>query len=237
MNTYQKRFNRTALSICIAGLLSPTVMAAEENKDIERIIVTGSNIFKGSANTTSSAPITEVGSEVIEGIGAISIGDALSKVPSVTSAANGSTGNISVGGGAADIGVATAALRNLGAERTLVLVNGRRYVSGVSANNGYGVDLNSIPTAIIERVDVLTGGQSAIYGSDAIAGVINIITKKDFEALKSMLWGLVPIKVQKKQILILPTVKTLTQEMLGFLLALQSKMHLCQETETLLLTN
>jgi len=188
MNKNNKIFHRTALSICIAALVSPSVMAAEDvnekEAEVERIIVTGSNIFKGSANVTSSAPITEIGSEVIEGIGAISIGEALSKVPSVTSAANGSTGNVSVGGGAGDIGVATAALRNLGAERTLVLVNGRRYVSGVSANNGYGVDLNSIPTAIIERVDVLTGGQSAIYGSDAIAGVINIITKKDFDGFE-----------------------------------------------------
>jgi outer membrane receptor protein involved in Fe transport len=190
MSTNHKTFRRTALSVCIATLLSPAVMAAEDakvaeaEKEVERIIVTGSNIFKGSANTTSSAPITEIGREAIEGIGAISIGDALSKVPSVTSAMNGSSGNVSVGGGAGDIGVATAALRNLGAERTLVLVNGRRYVSGVSANNGYGVDLNSIPTAIIERVDVLTGGQSAIYGSDAIAGVINIITKKEFEGFE-----------------------------------------------------
>lgn len=187
MNTNQKTFRRTALSVCIAALLSPAVMAAEEVKaveEVERIIVTGSNIFKGSANTTSSAPITEIGKEAIEGIGAISIGDALSKVPSVTSQMNGSTGNVSLGGAAADVGTATAALRNLGQERTLVLVNGRRYVSGVSANNGYGVDLNSIPTAIIERVDVLTGGQSAIYGSDAIAGVINIITKKEFEGFE-----------------------------------------------------
>ncbi len=190
MNTNQKVFRRTVLSVCIAALLSPAVMAAEETKDteksedVERIVVTGSNIFKGSANTTSSAPITEIGKDAIEGIGAISVGDALSKVPSVTSAMNGSSGNVSVGGGAGDIGVATAALRNLGAERTLVLVNGRRYVSGVSANNGYGVDLNSIPAAIIERVDVLTGGQSAIYGSDAIAGVINIVTKKEFDGFE-----------------------------------------------------
>ncbi|WP_286263185.1 TonB-dependent receptor domain-containing protein [Thalassotalea atypica] len=184
MKTNKKIFHKKALSICIAALLSPTVMAAEDIKEIERIQVTGSNIFKGSANFTSSSPITEIGKEAIEGIGAISVGDALSNVPSVTSQMNGSSGNVSVGGGAGDVGVATAALRNLGQERTLVLVNGRRYVSGVSANNGYGVDLNSIPTAIIERVDVLTGGQSAIYGSDAVAGVINIITKKEFEGFE-----------------------------------------------------
>ncbi|QFU22104.1 TonB-dependent receptor [Shewanella eurypsychrophilus] len=189
MNLNQRAFHRTALSVCIAALLSPTVIAAEENTDVtpepfERIAVTGSNIFKGSANASSSAPITEIDKEAIEGIGAVSIGDVLNRVPSITSDINGSSSNISVGGGAGDVGVATTSLRNLGSARTLVLVNGRRYVSGVSANNGYGVDLNSIPTAIIERVDVLTGGQSAIYGSDAIAGVINIITKKDFEGFE-----------------------------------------------------
>ncbi|WP_434928414.1 TonB-dependent receptor domain-containing protein [Shewanella sp. HL-SH2] len=182
MDINQRRFCRTALSICIAALLSPAVMAAEEVKEnVERIAVTGSNIFKGSANVSSSAPITEISKESIEGVASISIGDVLSRIPSVTAAINGSSDNVSLGGAGSNVGVSTTSLRNLGSARTLVLVNGRRYVSGVSANTGYGVDLNSIPTAIIERVDVLTGGQSAIYGSDAIAGVINIITKKNFE--------------------------------------------------------
>ncbi|UJF22923.1 TonB-dependent receptor domain-containing protein [Shewanella sp. OMA3-2] len=188
MNTNQRKFSRTALSLCIAALFSPVALAAEATieteqapKNVERIAVTGSNIFKGSANVSSSAPITEVGKEMIEGVAAISIGDVLNNIPSVTSAINGSSDNVSLGGAGSNVGVSTTSLRNLGSARTLVLVNGRRYVSGVSANTGYGVDLNSIPTAIIERVDVLTGGQSAIYGSDAIAGVINIITKRNFD--------------------------------------------------------
>jgi outer membrane receptor protein involved in Fe transport len=190
MDINQRKFCRTALSIGIAALLSPAVIAAEEVKDsVERIAVTGSNIFKGSANVSSSAPITEIGKESIEGVAAISIGDVLNRIPSVTSAINGSSDNVSLGGAGSNVGVSTTSLRNLGSARTLVLVNGRRYVSGVSANTGYGVDLNSIPTAIIERVDVLTGGQSAIYGSDAIAGVINIITKKDFEGAEFNLYG------------------------------------------------
>jgi len=195
MNIKQKRFNRTALSICIAGLLSPALMAAEtsnpveKKQEVERIVVTGSNIFKGSSNASSSAPITEIGKESIEGVAAISIGDVLNRIPSVTSAINGSSDNVSLGGAGSNVGVSTTSLRNLGSARTLVLVNGRRYVSGVSANTGYGVDLNSIPTAIIERVDVLTGGQSAIYGSDAIAGVINIITKKNFEGAELNAYG------------------------------------------------
>ncbi|MGE6567911.1 hypothetical protein ACQKE9_05025 [Shewanella vesiculosa] len=96
MNTIHRTFSRTALSVCIAALLSPAVLAVEgvkeveqTPKNVERIAVTGSNIFKGSANTSSSAPITEVGKEMIEGIAAISIGDVLNNIPSVTSAING----------------------------------------------------------------------------------------------------------------------------------------------------
>ena len=191
MNNSHKKFHRTVLSVCIAVLLSPAVAADEDSEaSIERIAITGSNIFKGgSANFSSSAPITEVSKESIEGIGAISIENVLSRIPSITSDMNASTSNVSVGGGASNVGVATTSLRNLGSARTLVLVNGRRYVSGVSANSGYGVDLNSIPTAIIKRVDVLTGGQSAIYGSDAIAGVINIITNKEFEGFEINAFG------------------------------------------------
>ncbi|MCY4754793.1 TonB-dependent receptor domain-containing protein [Pelomonas aquatica] len=151
-------------------------------KVLEAVVITGTNIR--SANLVSSAPITEVGKAIFEGTGSISIEDTLSRIPSITAGLSASSNNTSTGGDAANVGVATVSLRNLGSARTLVLVNGRRWVSGVSANTGYGVDLNSIPVAMIKRVDVLTGGQSAIYGSDAIAGVINIITKKDFNGLE-----------------------------------------------------
>jgi len=151
-------------------------------KVMEAVVITGTNIR--SANIVSSAPITEVGRDVLEGTGSISIEDTLSRIPSISSDLSASSNNTSTGGAAANVGVATISLRNLGAARTLVLVNGRRWVSGVSANTGYGVDLNSIPVAMIQRVDVLTGGQSAIYGSDAIGGVVNIITKTDFNGLE-----------------------------------------------------
>jgi outer membrane receptor protein involved in Fe transport len=80
-------------------------------------------------------------------------------------------------------GLSLTDLRYLGTARTLVLVNGRRFVSGTPPGGGYGVDLNSIPTAIIDRIEVLTGGASAVYGSDAVAGVVNIITRTDFEGI------------------------------------------------------
>ncbi len=181
---------KTVLMVCaVAG--SVQALAADEidGKALEEVTVTGSNIQRGLSNLTSSAPVVEVGSEIIEGVGSISIEDVLNRVPSVTSELTASSNNVSIGGFASNVGVSSTSLRNLGSARTLVLVNGRRYVSGVSANSGYGVDLNTIPTSMIERVDVLTGGQSAIYGSDAIAGVINIITKKDFEGVELNAFG------------------------------------------------
>jgi outer membrane receptor for ferrienterochelin and colicin len=121
-------------------------------KVLEAVVITGTNIR--SANLVSSAPITEVGKAIFEGTGSISIEDTLSRIPSITAGLSASSNNTSTGGDAANVGVATVSLRNLGSARTLVLVNGRRWVSGVSANTGYGVDLNSIPVAMIKRVDV-----------------------------------------------------------------------------------
>ncbi len=174
---------KTGLVAVLAAIFTVSPVAAQDATEevLEEIIVTGSNIQRAT-NANSSAPIAAIGSDVVEGLGAIAVGDVLRTFPSVTTQSNGDGFNtIPFGAGTANIGVSSVSLRNLGSARTLVLLNGRRYVSGVSANTGYGVDLNSIPTSMIERVDVLTGGQSAIYGSDAIAGVINIITKKDFD--------------------------------------------------------
>lgn len=195
------RWSSAALIACPALLMAAPVTsyaqagqdvkAASENEQevkVQVVTVTGSNI-RQAQNSVSSSPITEVGENLIKGTASISLGDTLNSIPSITSGISTSSNNTSVGGDAANVGVATTSLRNLGSARTLVLVNGRRYVSGVSANTGYGVDLNSIPTSIIRRVDVLTGGQSAIYGSDAIAGVVNIITKKDFNGLELNAFG------------------------------------------------
>lgn len=167
-----------------------TKVATEKNNEVkvQAVTITGSNI-RHVENAVSSSPIKEIGETLIKGTASISIGDILNGIPSISSGISASSNNSSIGSDAANVGVATTALRNLGSARTLVLVNGRRYVSGVSANTGYGVDLNSIPTSLIKRVDVLTGGQSAIYGSDAIAGVVNIITKKNFSGLELNVFG------------------------------------------------
>jgi iron complex outermembrane receptor protein len=198
---YHPRWSSAVLIACPALLLvAPTTsyaqaeqnakVSTEQDQDvkIQVVTVTGSNI-RQAQNSVSSSPITEIGENLIKGTASISIGDTLNSIPSVTSGLSASSNNTSVGGDASNVGVATTSLRNLGSARTLVLVNGRRYVSGVSANSGYGVDLNSIPTSLIQRIDVLTGGQSAIYGSDAIAGVVNIITKKNFSGFEFNAFG------------------------------------------------
>lgn len=165
-------------SVLFALAITPQVSNAQ-SEAVEEIVVTGSHIRKDTF--TSSSPISVLDAEVIEGIGATNVGDLIARVPSIVAAVDGSSVNVNI---PATSGISTTALRNMGSSRTLVLVNGRRYVSGTAAGSGYGVDLNTLPTTMIERVDVLTGAQSAAYGSDAVAGVVNIITKTDFEGVE-----------------------------------------------------
>ena len=172
-----------AVSVLAAAVSFPAVSSAQddasaEENTLEEVIVTGSHIRRDTF--TSSSPIATFTSQEIEGIGASNVGDLMARLPSITASVDGSSVNVNV---PQDSGISTTALRNLGSSRTLVLVNGRRYVSGTSAGSGYGVDLNTLPTTMIERIEVLTGGQSAAYGSDAVAGVVNIITRTDFEGV------------------------------------------------------
>jgi iron complex outermembrane receptor protein len=146
----------------------------EQVQELEEVTVTGSRI--PSRNLISSSPVTTVNADEIHFQGVTRIEDLLNSLPQVSptqqsGVANGATGT------------ATVDLRGLTAERTLVLVNGRRMPAGNPAAGGIATDLNSIPAAMIDRVEVLTGGASAAYGSDAIAGVVNFITKTDFEGV------------------------------------------------------
>jgi iron complex outermembrane receptor protein len=177
-----KLFIKSLLAVSIASATTYSVAADTDVEkafvDVEKIIITGSHIRKGDFE--SASPIKVLDADDIIGVGAVNISDLLGKLPSITGDVTGSSSNISP----QDSGLSTVALRNLGSSRTLVLVDGKRYVSGMSVGSGYGVDLNTIPVSLISRVEVLTGGQSAAYGSDAIAGVINIILKKDFDGIE-----------------------------------------------------
>lgn len=169
------------MTLVLAGL--PARAAAEpvagaqpaESQPLEEVMVTGSRIQR--SDLTSPAPISVLNEETLKQRGTVSIADVLQTIPQATGSQTTSQSN---NGGR---GTASVNLRGLGSQRTLVLVNGRRMVATDNLGTSLDVDLNNIPQAIIERVEVLRDGASAIYGSDAIGGVINIITKKDFEGI------------------------------------------------------
>ena len=149
--------------------------APERHTVTEEVVVTGSRIRR--KDLTTPAPVTVVTREQFESSGRMTIGDFLQTMPEQGNAPNFqlNTGGINYG---AD-GATRINLRSLGVQRTLVLINGRRVVPG-GLGASAGVDLNTIPTEAIDRVEVLKDGASAVYGSDAIAGVVNIITRRSY---------------------------------------------------------
>jgi len=160
---------------------SPATSAQEEGSG-EAIVITGSRIRRDPLSQDS--PVTFVDRSDIDKTGLNSINDVLQRLPSAGGGLNGkfnNSGNFGnpPDGGGVGAGAAEIDLRYLGSKRTLVLVDGLRFVNAASASGVPGsVDLNSIPESMIERIEVLQDGASAIYGSDAIAGVVNIITKR-----------------------------------------------------------
>ena len=160
---------------------SPATTAATPAPDAD-IVVTGSRIRRDPLS--QDAPIVFVDQDDIAKTGLSSVNDVLQRLPSSGGGLNGkfnNSGNLGnpPDGGGVGAGSAEIDLRYLGSRRVLVLVDGIRYVNGASASGVPGsTDLNSIPESAIERIEVLQDGASAIYGSDAIAGVVNIITKK-----------------------------------------------------------
>jgi len=179
-------------SIC----LIPIFMAAgavhsqqpDPDEAMQEVVVTGSRIIQTSAN--SQQPISIIDRDAIDRTGLASVGDLLQQVTVGGKALNSrfnSSGNFGYppDGGGIGAGSAQVDLRNLGSKRVLVLVDGIRWVNESSASGVSGAaDLNTIPMSIIDRIEVLEDGASAIYGSDAIAGVVNIITRKEFEGVE-----------------------------------------------------
>jgi len=167
-----------ALALAVGHSPAAFAQAAADGDEIEEIVVTGSHIKRDTFNYSS--PVTVIDEVEISGTGTTNVGDLMQTLPQTISTFN----NANTAFFTTFSGLNLTDLRFLGTARTLVLVNGRRFVSGAPPGGGYGVDLNSIPTGMIERIEVLTGGASAIYGSDAVAGVVNIVTKTDFEGIE-----------------------------------------------------
>ena len=141
-----------------------TEARSTEPLKLEELVVTGSRIWR--ADHVSSSPLVQVEAEELRLQGTVRVEDMLRSLPQVFVEQSSGQSNSSTG-------TATLNLRNLGTQRALVLVNGRRLPVGSPLQGGVGADINQIPAALIERVDVLTGGSSATYGSDAVAGVVN----------------------------------------------------------------
>jgi outer membrane receptor protein involved in Fe transport len=175
---------RDAISFALVGttaLAGTGVAFAQdsESEDLDTVVVTGSRIPR-AAEVEGTSPVLTIDRATIEGTGLTSVGDILFNI---SASDGGALRNITTSTNGSD-GTQNISLRGLGATRTLVLVNGRRWVtSGIT--NASLVDLNTIPISVVERIEVLKDGASAIYGSDAIAGVINVITRKNFEGAEA----------------------------------------------------
>ena len=170
--------NRWAMLLCGALAMAPGAMQTaqgQQAQEIEEVVVTGTRLR--DPNVISSSQITTVQIEDISDRGITRVEDYLNDLPQISpgqaiTASNGASGT------------ATVNVRNLGCARTLVLINGQRLAPGTTGG-GNCADLNSIPTLLLERVEVLTGGASSVYGSDAVAGVVNFILDDDFEGFKA----------------------------------------------------
>lgn len=170
-----------ALAVVLAfGALSGTAYAQDEPVETEEeIVVTGSRIVR--PDYESANPVTSVTGETLQYSGVTNVTDFLADVPALTGSSTSSTTSGDQGF-IGSTGLNLLNLRNLGTQRTLVLQNGRRHVPALPASGD--VDVNTIPTDLIERVDVLTGGASAIYGADGVSGVVNFIMRDNFEGLR-----------------------------------------------------
>lgn len=173
--------------LCCSVLAS--LAAAQENADtdtdddepargrqVEEIVVTGSRIRR--TGVESPTPTTIIDSETIRASGVAEIADLINEIPSLFVTQSNQTSNLQ-----GNAGLNALDLRGLGTDRTLVLVNGRRRVPAMPGTSA--VDVSTIPPNLVERVEVITGGASALYGADAVAGVTNFILKKDYEGVDS----------------------------------------------------
>ena len=163
---------RRAVRATLAAAVTATSAAYAQDQDtseIETVVVTGSRIAR--PDLQSNSPISIISEDFFQQKGSVNVEEVLNQLPQVVP---GLTAQVNNGGD----GTATVDLRGLGPTRTLVLINGRRFVP---ATNTGRTDLNAIPANLIERIDVVTGGASAVYGSDALSGVVNFVLKDDYE--------------------------------------------------------
>lgn len=188
MKPYQLRLSTLSIAIALAASAAPAFAQDAAATELDRVEVLGSRIRKPEME--GHAPVLTLTRAQIEQTGLISIGEVLQQLTSSGKALNAqfnSSGNFGAppDGGGIGAGSAQVDLRHLEAKRVLVLVDGKRWVYESSASGvGGAVDFNTIPLSIVSHVEVLSDGASAVYGSDAIAGVINVVTRKQFDGVE-----------------------------------------------------
>ena len=160
------------LTTLLSGVTFGAAAAPSFAQDNDEIVVTGTRVER--QNLEAPSPVTSIDSEALSIVNTINTEQFINSLPQVVPAFDGTSNNPGTG-------TATVSLRGLGSQRTLVLVDGFRFVS---ANGDGVVDLNSIPSALVKRVDIVTGGASAVYGSDAMAGVVNFVLDDEFEGVE-----------------------------------------------------
>ncbi len=180
----KKNINYISYIPLLAALASVAPVKADDEPIIEEVVVTGSRI---KSNANSAQPVSSFTAEQLTYGGQGDIAEVLNDNPallsSVTAANSLDSGANNLGDDSVNnIGGSALNLRGLGIERTLTLVNGRRHVAGIEGTSA--VDVSSIPSGLIERVDILSGGASAVYGSDAVTGVVNFILKDNYEGFE-----------------------------------------------------
>ena len=154
----------------------PTAANASDEPLLQEVVVTGSRIKQPALEAVS--PVTTVSAVELQQTGYTRVEDMLNTLPQVTADQGGALANGATG-------VANIGLRGLGPQRTLVLIDGRRLMPGDPTSGGNAApDLNQVPAALVERIDVLTGGASAVYGADAVAGVVNFVMNDHFEGVR-----------------------------------------------------
>ena len=183
MDNLYKNLMRSSAAVALAmmgSIASAQAQSEDSSNTIETVTVSASRIT--IAGYSQPTPVTTVGAEALQSAAYPDIGNAIRQLPSLGASASPDNGVGSNDASQGDAALDTLNLRNLGVKETLVLFDGQRVVS--SNLLGGGVDLSTIPTSLTQRVDVVTGGASAAWGSDAVAGVVNIVLDKTFTGLK-----------------------------------------------------
>ncbi len=183
----QQRIKRSAIAAATLAVFSVSAIAQEQTQQLERVEVVGSAIKRTSSEGVS--PIEVLSRKQIERTGATSVNELLRSIPSIDIFDQGELASNSP----AASGTASIAMRGLSSSEVLVLLNGRRMpVNALYDSSGAGAafDINSLPIGAIERVEILKDGGSALYGADAVAGVINFVTKTDYQGIEATAsWG------------------------------------------------